>query len=482
LNSERACESVSAGVIHSWSSANLLSNRFLACQKNRRLLKIPGSRAVWYNPLVPDSKANLVRAIGRFSLAALMVNIMIGGGVFEVPASVAGLLGSQSPTAYLVAAVGMGVIAACLAEVASRFQQVGGPYLYAKVAFGRFLGLQVGWLLWLTRVSAAAAVVNVFLDYAQPFFPQAKEPVYRIVIVTILIGSLAAINVRGVRIGTQISDLLTVAKLLPLVIFLIGGFSFIRTHPSLLPDITGPYPIRAWINAVVLIVFAYSGFEAALIPAGEVKNPTRDTPVALMTAMIVVTVAYSLLQVVVIRVLANPAQTNFPLLAAARVMGNGSMAAIISAGALFSSIGYFAANMIATPRITFALAEQGDFPRWFAAIHPRYRTPHTSVLAFAAVVWLLSLGGTFRGNAVLSATTRLVVYGMSCAALPVLRRKLPKQPGFHLPGGVVFAVLGFAFAMILVSRMGKAELVALAVTIVIAFLNWLAIRRMRSNS
>jgi basic amino acid/polyamine antiporter, APA family len=430
---------------------------------------------VWYNPLVLDPKASLVRAIGRLSLAALMVNVMIGGGVFEIPATVAGLLGSQSPVAYVVAAVGMGIIAACLAEVASRFQQVGGPYLYARVAFGRFLGLEVGWLLWLTRVSAAAAVANVFLDYLLPFFPQARESFYRFVIVTILIGSLAAINVRGVRIGTQVSNLLTIAKLLPLMVLLIGGFWFIHIHGSLPSELTGPHPVSAWINAVVLIVFAYSGFEAALIPAGEVKNPSRDTAAALMTAMIVVTITYSLLQVVVMRVLANPAQTNFPLLAAARVVGGGSMALIISAGALFSSIGYFAATMLATPRITFALAEQRDFPRWFALIHPRYRTPHTSVLAFAAVAWMLSLTGTFRGNAILSATTRLFVYGMSCAALPLLRSKLPKQAGFHLPGGAVFAILGFAFAMILVSRMGKAELVALAITIVIAFLNWLAL-------
>ncbi len=429
-----------------------------------------------------DPKANLVRAIGRFSLAALMVNIMIGGGVFEIPATVAGLLGSQSPVAYVVAAAGMGVIAACLAEVASRFQQVGGPYLYARVAFGRFLGLQVGWLLWLTRVSAAAAVANVFLDYLLAFFPQARDPVYRIVILTILIGSLAAINVRGVRIGTGISNLLTIAKLLPLLILLIGSLWFIHTHASPPTVGTGSHPIRAWIDAVVLIVFAYSGFEAALIPAGEVKDPIHNTAAALMTAMIVVTITYTLLQVVVMRVVANPAQTNSPLLAAARVVGGGSMALVISAGALFSSIGYFAATMLATPRITFALAEQRDFPRWFARIHPRYRTPHTSVLAFAAVAWVLSLSGTFRGNAVLSAITRLFVYGISCAALPVLRSKLPQQAGFRLPGGVVFAILGFAFSLILVSHMGKAELVGLGITMLIAFANWLAIRARRSDS
>jgi amino acid transporter len=152
------------------------------------------------------------------------------------------------------------------------------------------------------------------------------------------------------------------------------------------------------------------------------------------------------------------------------------MATIVSVGALLSSIGYFAANMIATPRITFAFAEQGDFPRWFAAVHPRYQTPYVSIVTFAVLVWALSLMGTFRWNAALSATSHLFVYGMSCAALPMLRKKFPSQEGFHLPGGVVFAVLGIAFALVLVSRMGVAELIVLAITAVVSFLNWLVVR------
>jgi amino acid transporter len=174
--------------------------------------------------------------------------------------------------------------------------------------------------------------------------------------------------------------------------------------------------------------------------------------------------------------LANPAQTNLPLSAAAHVFGGGTMATIISVGALLSIIGYSAANMIATPRITFAFAEQGDFPRWFATIHRHYQTPYISIAAFAATVWALALVGTFRWNAALSATSRLFVYGMVCAALPMLRKKLPGQAGFHLPGGLVFAVLGIAFALVLVSRMGIAELIALAITAVVSFLNWLVVR------
>ena len=409
-------------------------------------------------------------------MAALMVNLVIGGGIFGLPSTVAEILGGQSPIAYLISATGIGVIAACVAEVASRFKQAGGPYLYAKAAFGRFLGLQTGWLLWLTRVSAAAAVANVFIDYLAGFWPQAKGPATRLAILTAVIGGLAAANIRGVKIGTRISNFLTVAKLLPLVIFVVGGLLFIHVHGSPVPTAAESHPAGAWMNAVLLVMFAYGGFEAALIPAGEAKNPAGDAPVALVAALVMVTAVYFLVQVVVVHVLANSAQTGRPLSAAAYVFGGSSMATIISVGALLSTFGYFAGNMIATPRITFAFAEQGDFPRQFAAIHRRYQTPYISILAFAVLVWALALMGTFRWNATLSAGSRLFVYGMTCAALPMLRKKFPGQEDFHLPGGLAFAALGIGFVLVLVSRMGLAELVALAITAAISFLNWLVVR------
>jgi basic amino acid/polyamine antiporter, APA family len=425
---------------------------------------------------VPNHKPDLVRAIGRCSLAALMVNFMIGGGIFALPSAVARILGGQSPRAYLLAAVGMGMIAACIAEVASRFQEAGGPYLYAKAAFGRFLGLQTGWLTWLTRVSAAAAVANVFIDYISGLWPQAKAPVTRLAILTTLIGGLALVNVRGVKMGTRVSNFFTVAKLLPLVILVVGGLVFIHVHGSPVPPMVESHPAGAWLNAVLLLVFAYSGFEAALIPAGEIKNPARDIPVALIAALATVTIVYSLVQVVVVRTLANSGQTDRPLWAAANVFGGSTIATIVSVGALLSTFGTLAAHMIANPRLTFAFAQQGDFPRWFAAIHPRYQTPYVSIVAFAVLLWALALMGTFRWNATFSAASRLFAYGMTCAALPMLRKKRPGQEGFHLRGGLVFAVLGIAFALVLVSRMGSAELIALAITAALAFLNWLAVR------
>jgi basic amino acid/polyamine antiporter, APA family len=425
----------------------------------------------------PLPKNDLVRAIGRWSLIALMVNLIIGAGIFGLPAAAAGILGNQSPFAYLFAAGGMGVIAACVAEVASRFQQAGGPYLYAKVAFGRFLGLQTGWLLWLTRVSSAAAVANVFLDYLAGFFPHAREPATRLAILTILIGGLALINIRGVKMGTWVSNLFTIGKLVPLLILVVAGLFFIHSHGSSVPTVAASHSAVSWLSAILLLIYAFAGFESALIPGGEVSKPRRDIPVAILAAFPMVTITYFFVQVVVVHTLPNPAQSPRPLSAAAFVLGGNTMAAIVALGALLSTFGSLAANMVANPRITFALAEQDDFPRWFAAIHRRYQTPYASIVVFAVLLWALAALGTFRWNATLSAISRLFAYMITCAALPVLRNKLPGNEGFHLPGGIVFAVLGILFALVLASRMGVAELIILAITASLAFLNWMAVRR-----
>ncbi|HEV7514362.1 MAG TPA: APC family permease [Candidatus Acidoferrum sp.] len=421
-------------------------------------------------------KPDLIRAIGRWSLVALMVNFIIGAGIFGLPSAAAGFLGHQSPMAYLIAAAGMAVIAACVAEVASRFHETGGPYLYASAAFGRFIGLQTGWLLLLTRISSAAAVANVFIDYLSGFWPQARESVYRLAILTVLIGGLALINIRGVKMGTRVSNFFTIAKLTPLVVLVAAGLLFIHRQGSPVPAVES-HPVGVWMNAVLLLVYAFSGFESALIPVGEVKSPGRNIPIALMLALPVVATIYFLVQVVVVHTLANSAQTPRPLWASAHVVGGDAMATIVALGALLSTFGSMAANMIANPRLTFAFAKQGDFPRCFAAIHRRYQTPYISIVTFAILFWALAVLGTFRWNATLSAISRLFAYIITCAALPMLRKQFPGQESFRLPGGVVFAVVGITFAMVLASRMSIAELIALAITAAISFLNWLVVRR-----
>jgi APA family basic amino acid/polyamine antiporter len=427
---------------------------------------------------VPEktSGEGLVRAIGRWSLAALTVNCIIGSGVFGLPSVLASLLGRASVVAVILAAVAMAVIMGCFAEVASRFANTGGPYLYAQAAFGRFMGIQVGWLVWFVRLTSCAANANLFVTYLGEFWPQSTRPAMKLATLTLLIGILAAINFRGVKAGTHLSTSFTVAKLSSLLFVTLAGGFYLLTH--------NPAPVNAafspgatqWARAIVLLIFAYGGFEAALIAAGEAKNPRRDLPFGLFAALITCAVTYGLIQWVVVGVLPDPAHSERPLADVARiVMGSGG-AALAAAGALFSIYGYLSGNMLATPRITFALGERGDFPSVFALVHPRFRTPYFSILVFALLVWSLALFGSFAGNATLSAGSRLFYYGVVCASVPVLRKNKAESPLFQLRGGTLIGIVGVLICAGLLTQIEYYKSLILLVAVAVAFFNWLAVR------
>jgi amino acid transporter len=401
---------------------------------------------------VPETdRTGLVRAIGRWSLAALVVNSIIGSGIFALPADVARLIGPASPWAVLVAGAAAGVIMACFAEVASQFSAAGGPYLYTRAAFGRLVGIEMGWMLWLVRVAAPAATANLFVIYLGEFWPKAAMPLPRFFILTSLYGILTLINYRGVRASTHVSNVFTVAKLVPLFVVAIAGAFYLMAGHGGTTLLTMRADRSAWQKAALLLVFAYGGFETALTPLSEAKDPRRDAVFALFTGLITCTVLYTVIQWAVVGVLPDPGHSARPLADVARLaLGRGG-AAFVSVGALISVYGYLSANMLGVPRITFALAENGDFPPIFAAIHPRFRTPYVSILAFSLLSWLLALLGSFTWNATLSAVARLLYYGLVCAALPVFRRKQPEAALFRLPGGNYFAVLGAGICVVLIT-------------------------------
>jgi APA family basic amino acid/polyamine antiporter len=425
------------------------------------------------SPAVP--RHELLRAIGRWSLVALVVNSIIGSGVFGLPSTVAALIGRSSPYAVLAAGAGMSVIMGCFAEVASRFQEAGGPYLYARVAFGRLMGIETAWMLWLGQVAAPAANANLFVIYLGEFFPHAKDPPPRALILTVLVGLLTLINIRGVRAGTQISNLFTAAKLVPLfAVIVLGLFVLQHQHWSIATaPIASPHTSQ-WLKAMLLLVFAYGGFETALAPMSEAKNPRRDAPFALFMALLACTVIYALIQWVVVGVLPDAAHSQRPLADVARLAVGPVGAALVAVGALISFYGYLSAKILAMPRVPFALAEQGDFPKAFATVHRRFQTPYVSILVFAAMVWGLALIGDFKWNVTLSAVARLLYYGVGCAALPVLRRKQPEGATamFRLPAGNFFAVLGVILCGVLVTQVDFRQSLIVFATIVLAFVNW----------
>ena len=430
---------------------------------------------------MPESSApTLVRAIGRWSLAALTINCIIGSGVFGLPSVIFGLLGNASPFAWLFASAGTALVMACFAEVASRFDQTGGVYLYARTAFGRTTGIAIAWLGWLARLTAAAANANLFIIYLAEFWPAAKTVIPRLIVLTILLVTLTAVNYMGVRRGTLQSNLFTAAKLITLAAFIATGLLFllIKHHPLVISTPAGSP--KTWLHAVLLLLFAYGGYETALMPGGEAKDPRRDYPFALLTALVVCTIVYTMTQWIIISVLPQASMTDRPMATAAQIMLGPWGAGLVSVGVLVSCYGYLSANVLGFPRILFALAEHGDMPSLMAKVHPRYRTPHLAIILFAVLLYAFSLAGSFQWNLVISAITRLLYYGSVCAALPVLRRNSNVPAArFHLPLGDLIAVLAVGVSLLLFPKLDRPALLVMGVLTICIVANslWAAARR-----
>jgi basic amino acid/polyamine antiporter, APA family len=422
-----------------------------------------------------QESTGLVRAMGRWTLTALVINSIIGSGIFGLPSIVARYLGKQSPYAYLIAAAGIGVILACFAELASQFGVSGGPYVYAREAFGRFVGIEVGWIQWAIKVTAGAAAAIIFTDYLVEFWPAAHQTIPRLAVLTLLVGTLAAVNIRGIKAGAAANDIFTVAKLAPLIFFGIAGSAFVLVHhaPGSVGAPAAPsFPAHNWFQAVIFLTFPFGGFEGAVVPMAEAKDVRRDAPFALFAGLATVAALYCTIQFVVVSVLPDAAASDRPLAAAARQMWGPSGASLMSLGALISVCGFLTAMMLHMPRLMFALGDKGDFPRVLARIHPRFRTPHVSVLAFAVILWCLAAAGSFEWNVLLSTVGRLIVYGFVCLALPVLRRKNPEAPSYRLPAGNFLAALGVILVALLASQLTLAEEMVVVLAVVLAVASW----------
>jgi amino acid transporter len=396
------------------------------------------------------SQKQLVRGIGRWDFVALTVNTIIGAGIFGLPAKIYELVGVWSVFAYLVCAALVTLITLCFAEVGSRFAETGGPYLYARVAFGSLIGFEVGWLLWLARVTAFSALCNLLLGYLSFFWPAVGSGWARALLITVIVIALTTVNVIGVRRAALASNLFTIGKLAALLLFILTGIFFLTmqsfTGPSA-PDYSG------FSTAVLLLIFAFSGFEMAVIPAGEIRDPQRHIAFALLTATGVAALLYLMVQIVCIGALPGLANSQRPLVDAGSRFLGAAGASIISVGALVSIIGTLNSHMLVGPRILFAMAEQGQLPRPLAATHQRFCTPHIAILASAVIMLVLTLQSTFISALTISAVIRLLIYIATSIALPVLRfRKDAPTPRFRTPAGAYVAVVATTLSLWLLSN------------------------------
>jgi amino acid transporter len=391
-----------------------------------------------------------------FSLTAIAVNGMVGSGIFVLPAQVAQLLGPAGLSAYLAAGLAAALIVLCFAEVGALFDRSGGPYLYALAAFGDFVAFEVGWMLLLARLTAMAAISNAFAAYLGFFWPWAGAGAGRVIVIAGAIVALTIINYRGVHYGARTVNVLTISKVAPLLIFVAAGLFFLDPHRAPAWSLPQPQALR---QASLLLIFAYGGFEFAVVPGEEVIRPRRNVPIALLTAIAIVAALYILIQYVAQGTLPDLAASSTPLASAARRFLGALGGALLTAGAVFSTTGTNSALMLVTPRILFAMAEGGQLPQIFGRVHPRFRTPHVAILATAVFGCACALYSGFATLAAISAIARLLTYMATSAALPVLRRKMPDaQRWFAVPGGATIPIAALAISIWLLTGSTKAQM------------------------
>jgi amino acid transporter len=414
----------------------------------------------------------LVRGISRWDLVAITINTIIGAGLFGLPAKVFAQIGSYSLFAFVACALIVGFIVLCFAEVASRFRETGGMYLYAREAFGSVVGFEVGWLYWIVRVTTFAANCNLLLAYLGFFVPTANEGVLRVILIGAVVLLLTVVNFIGVRESAIMTNLFTVGKIVPLVIFAAVGLFFIQ--PENFSFAASP-DYNSFASAVLLLIYAYVGFEAAVIPAGETKDPQKNVPFALLTALAFCAVLFIIIQIVAIGTLPELAKSERPLAdAAGRFLGSFG-AAFIAAGALVSILGNLNGGFLAASRIPFAMSEQRELPEIIGATHAKFKTPYVSLFITAAAMLVLTVQSSFISALTIATITRLIVYATTCASLPVFRKRnnVPEAK-FIAPLGIAAAILSLLLTVWLLTNVdfrkeGLAILAAAALGLVIYF-------------
>jgi amino acid transporter len=386
-----------------------------------------------------SQEEKLVRAIGTAGLAAVIVNITIGAGIFRLPSLVASSLGPAAPLAYVVCAVAMALIVACIAQAGRRVSLTGGPYAYIAVGLGPYAGFLSGVLLWLLGTFASAAVATVFSASLGLLVPMLSSGAAAAAILSAALLFWVAVNIAGVSVGSRLNSIATVTKLFPLLLVAIGGAFFVRAE-----NIAWTPPAAADLaRTSLLLVFAFAGVESALVPSGEVSNPERTVPRAIAIAMIGITLLYVLLQVVAQGILGDRLATAgaSPLADAAAASFGGWAGSLLLAGASISTVGHMGGMTLSMPRMVYALARDGFLPSTLARVHPTTHAPRVAIIVQSLVTLILALTGGFEKLAILANICGLALYLGCAVAAWRLRSTMLSAVVPWLAGGVIVWLL-----------------------------------------
>ena len=427
----------------------------------------------------PRSDAGLVRALGVIGLAASIVNITIGGGIFRLPGSqeVTGRLGAAAPLSYALCAIAMAFVVMCFAEAGSRVSLTGGIYAYVERAFGGAAGFAVGWLVWMTATIATAAVATIFADNVQRMAPALSGYPFRAIIMVVVLAIAATINVLGVQFGARLNVVSTVAKLAPLALLIVVGMFSIDsanlrwTETPAVGEVT---------RASMFLLFAFAGIESALVPSGEVKDPARTVPRSVFLALGIVTVVYVLVQIVAQGILGSSLVGRAaPLADAAEAVMGPAGALLLSLAVVVSTFGYLCGMTLAVPRALYAFARDGVLPKLLAGVHPRFHTPWLAIIVQTIIAGGLALTNEFERLALVANVSVLIAYLGCAAAAWQLRRTGVRDAGAELtkpiPGSMFAAPLAAVVIVFLLTAITAREwLVTGSVAAVGMVFYWLA--------
>ncbi len=418
------------------------------------------------------------RAVSRWEIVGFSVNDVIGSGVYLLPAAAAAILGWASVGAVVLAGIAVLLLVLCFAEAGSYFDKPGSAYVYTREAFGELAGFEVGWMTWLARVASVSSLSVGFARAVGYLWPDANVGVGKALAIVLPVLLLTWINVIGVKSGVRTAVFLAITKTLPLLVFIFVGVFYVS--PALATAVTAKPGAGSLGDAVLLLLYAYAGFENTAAPAGEFKNPRRDVPFALITQIVIVTLIYSAVQWVALGTLPGVVNSQTPLAdAAARFLPWGGL--LMTVGGVISILGTNGNTVLSGPRYLYALARDGFGPRFLATLHPRYRTPTAAILLQTAIALPLAFTGSFEALATLSTVARLATYFGTALAVPVLRRKLPKEAAVRLPGGPVIPIAAALLCVVFALSAKKENLIAGAVALAAGGLIYFLWRRPVTN-
>lgn len=416
------------------------------------------------------SEEKLIRGLGRWDFTALIINGIVGAGIFGLPGKVYAQIGAYSLLAFIACAVIIALVVLCYAEVSSRFSATGGSYLYAREAFGPAVGFEVGWLFWIVRVATFAANANLLITYLGFFVQGANEGVMRIAFLSVVAAIITVVNLWGIRESATMTNVLTVGKLLPLFVFIAVGIFFIESANftfGAVPEYSG------FSSAVLLLIYAFVGFEGPVVVAGETKEPKKMIPFGLIVGLCIVTLVYIAVQIVSIGTLPGLATSERPLADASVVFLGPFGTAFITVGVLISIFGNINTGLLTATRVLFAMSEQRDLPPVFDKTHAKFKTPYIAIIVTAVVMLILAIQSSFLTAVAIATIARLLFYVTTCVALPIFRTR-PNAPKaqFIAPFGIVASILSIALIFWLLTNVdyakeGLAVVVAAAIGLMI---------------